>query len=400
MAKLTTVEIANKQRHVFLLGKVKQNKALSRAELSELKRYERQAAAKIIAKTKMPAMPRAKKKKPKGAPPAGAGKKKAKKKAKTKKKRKARPPVDVAEVLRLGLECETRADAAAAIRTCKSLTELFRKYPELKPAWDRGRFMRYLRSLAKTTMSISDAAKNLGFANSRALKAMFDDDEEIGELWKETRLGIKIEFDKAMFEEAKGGNPAAIKAVQQNFLLDEKEYSGADLTRLTINQLVEVTGRVRQTIHEWFTKNGLPRNADKTFDLSVFLAWFEDFLLGKSGKEKVLDPYRAMKIEKLKADMARHRNETLDRKAVIIQLVAWAQHIVSYCNRHNEELSRLCIGQPREKVLEIHKQFFRDFHASIARVPKELRLSDDKEKELDAFLLSLKPENGGPDHGT
>jgi hypothetical protein len=369
-----------------------------------LKRYERQAAAKIIAKAKMPAKPRAEKKKPKAAPPAGPGEKKAKKKAKTKKKRKARPPVDMAEVLRLGLECETRADAAAAIRTCISLSELFRKYPELKPAWDRGRFMRYLRSLAKTTMSISDAAKNLGFADSRALKAMFEDDEEIGELWNETRLGIKIEFDKAMFEEAKGGNPAAIKAVQQNFLLDEKEYSGVDLARITINQLVELMGRRRQTIHEWFTKCGMPRNADKTFNLRVFLAWFEDFLLSKSGKgevpEIVLGPYQAMKVEKLKMELARHRNETLDRKAVIIQLVAWAQHIVSYCNRHNEELSRLCIGQPRERVLEIHKQFFRDFHASIARVPKELRLSDDKEKELVAFLLSLKPENGGPDHGT
>jgi hypothetical protein len=382
-----------------LLGKVKENKPLTRPELIELKRYERQAAAKIIAKAKLPAKPRAEKKKPKGAPPAGHGKKKAKKKKKTKKK-KARSPIDKAEILRLGLECETRADATAAIRTCKSLTGLFRKYPELKPAWDRGRFMRFLRSLAKTTISISDAAKNLGFENGRALKAMFEDDEEIGELWNETRLKVKIDFDEAMFEEAKGGNAAAIKAVQQNFLLDEKEYSGADLTRLTINQLVEVTGRVRQTIHEWFTKYELPRNADKTFNLSVFLPWFEDFLLDKSGEEKVLDPYRAMKIEKLKAELARHRNETLDRKAVIIQLVAWAQHIVSYCNRHNEELSRLCIGQPREKVLEIHRQFFRDFHASIARVPKELHLSDDKEKELDAFLLSLKPENGGPDHGT
>jgi AraC-like DNA-binding protein len=379
---------------VLLLGKVKENKALTRAELVELKRYERKAAAGIIAKAKMPAKPRAEKKKPKGAPPPGPGRKKAKK---TKKKRKARPPVDVAEIRRLGIDCEKLADADAAITTRMSMVDLFKKYPELKDAWERGRFLRNLRILARTRATISEAAERLGFASGRALRAVLDEDMEVADLWKQTNLAVSLELRMAVMDAAREGKADAIRAVE-SMLPSEKEQAGADLTRITINQLVGITGRTRRTIHDWYSKLGMPRNVDKTFDLSIFFAWFEDFLRDKSGKEEIPDTYRAMKVEKLKAELARHRNETLDRKAVIIQLVAWAQHIVSYCNRHNEELSRLCIGQPREKVLEIHRHFFRELHAATARVPKEFHLSDDKGKELVAFLLSLKPENGGPGH--
>lgn len=397
MVKLSTIEIAAKQRHMLLLGKVKENKALTRAELVELKRYERQAAAKIIAKAKVPVKPRAKKKKPKGAPPAGPGKKK------TKKKRKARLPVEKVEVRRLGLESENLTAADAAITTRMSMADLFKKYPELKAAWDRGRFLRNLRDLARIRATIPEAAKRLGFESARGLQKLMDEDVEVADLWDQTQLAITLELKAAVMDAAREGKADAIRAVEA-MLKDEKETAGADLTRITILQLTELTGRTRQTIHNWYTKFGLPRNEDKTFDLSIFLAWFEEFLLKKAAVGKkpavILDPYRAMKVEKLKAELARHRNETLDRKAVIIQLVAWAQNLVSYCNRHNDELSRLCIGQPREKVLEIHRQFFRDLHASIARVPKELRLSEEKEKELVAFLLSLKPEKGGPGHDT
>ena len=148
----------------------------------------------------------------------------------------------------------------------------------------------------------------------------------------------------------------------------------------------------------------MPRNVDKTFDLSIFFAWFEEFLLRRSEKEEGseihLDPLKQMKAEKLKVELARHRNEILDRNEVMISLVAWAQHIVSFCDRGNVELSRLCVGQPREKIIEIHKRFFQDLHAETARVPKELHLPDDKEKELVTFLNSLKPKKGGPGHGT
>ena len=261
---------------MLLLGKVKGNKALTRAELVELKRYERQAAAKIIAKAKVPVAPRAKQKKPKGAPPAGPGKKKAKKKAKNKKKRKARPPVDVAEVRRLGLESENLTVADAAIKPRRSMSDLFKKYPELQDAWDRGRFLRNLRDLASTRATIPEAAERLGFETARDLRKLLDEDVEVADLWKQARLAVTLELKTAVMDAAREGKADAIRAVE-DMLQNEKEQIGADLARITILQLVKITGRNRRTIHNWFVKFGLPRNLDKTFDLSIFFVWFEDF---------------------------------------------------------------------------------------------------------------------------
>ncbi len=56
----------------------------------------------------------------------------------------------------------------------------------------------------------------------------------------------------------------------------------ADFRHLPIKLMVELTGKSRQTIYAWYSKHGLQRNADKTFDLTVFLNWFEKFTLKKA----------------------------------------------------------------------------------------------------------------------
>jgi len=325
----------------------------------------------------------------------------AKKKIKPgKKKRKARLPVNKVMVRRLGLECEnlTEADAAiradATIRTRKSLKEIFKNHPQLRQAWDRGRFLRNLRGLARTGASVSEAAKKLGFANGRVLRAMIDENEEIGDLWDQTQLEVYIEIKTAIVEAAKEGKADAVRMVE-SFLLDKKERPEFDPARITILQLTELTGKVRQTVHEWYTKFGLPRNVDKTFKLDIFMAWYEEFLLKKApvGKESavVLDPLKQMKAEKLKLELASHRHQLLDRSEVICGQVAWVQNIISFCERGIEELSRLCSSQPREKIAEIARGFFRDLHTESAKVPKELRLPAAKERELIEFLEDLKP---------
>lgn len=48
-SKLSPIEIAKTQRHVFLLQKIKENKTLSKVELDELKRYERKGKLTITA---------------------------------------------------------------------------------------------------------------------------------------------------------------------------------------------------------------------------------------------------------------------------------------------------------------------------------------------------------------
>lgn len=400
LTEVSAVEIAKKQRYLHLLQKVKENKTLSKVELDELSRYERKMTgtvilnSKIVTSTKRSMRPSIKRSMDTSTRRLTKQPKKSKKKALVTKR--VRLPVEEAEVRRLGLECDNLTEADAAIKKRKSLKEIFKKHPQLRQAWERGRFLRNLRGLARMGVSVSEAAKKLGFANGRILRAMIDEDVEVGDLWDQTQLEVYIEIKSALVEAAKEGKPAAVRAVE-NFLLEEKEHPGFDPSRITILQLTELTVKARQTIHEWYTKFGLPRNADKTFDLGIFLAWYEEFLLKKTsgGKESVavLDPLKTVKAEKLKVELASHRNELLDRSEVIIGQVAWVQNIVSFCKRGVEELSRLCSSQPREKIADIVRGFFRDLHTEAAKVPKELRLPAAMERELIEFLKRLKPHD-------
>lgn len=221
---------------------------------------------------------------------------------------------------------------------------------------------------------------------------------------KRLRLPVKEEeirrLGLAIVKAAKEGKADAVRMVE-SFQLDEKEHPGFDPSHITISQLTELTGKARQRIHEWHTKFGLPRNADKTFDMGIFLAWYEEFLLKKTsaGKKSVtiLDPLKAVKAEKLKMELAIHRNELLDRSEVIIGQITWVQNIKSFCERSVDELSKLCSNQPREKIAEIVRGFFRDMYIEAAKVPKELRLPTAKKRELIEFLQKLKPERNKND---
>ena len=51
-----------------------------------------------------------------------------------------------------------------------------------------------------------------------------------------------------------------------------------NLSNITVNQLVRLTGKSRQTIHDWHVKYGLPRNSDnKTHSLSAVMKWLPGF---------------------------------------------------------------------------------------------------------------------------
>ena len=55
----------------------------------------------------------------------------------------------------------------------------------------------------------------------------------------------------------------------------------SEFSHITVHQLAEITSKTIQTIYRWRVKCGLPRNADKTFDLRVFFLWYEEFILKK-----------------------------------------------------------------------------------------------------------------------
>lgn len=362
------IEVAWKQRYLLLLQKVKSNQTLSKSEISELQKYERQASRK--------------------SPPA--------KRASVKAPRKS--AISQAEIKQLAMESENMVQADSRkdhiTRDTKPLSEILDKHPKLKAAWDRGRFLRNLRDLARTGASVTQAAKKLRLANGRVLRAMIDEDIEVGDLWEQTQLEVYIEIKTAIIEAAKEGKADAVRAVE-NFLLEEKESPEFDVSHTTTLQLKELIGKTRQTIHEWHTKYGLPRNADKTFDLSIFFSWYEDFLLRKiSLGEKsgtIMDPLRAMRAEKLKVELASHKNQLVDRNEIVIQQVAWCHNLITICERNVEELARLCCNQPREKIMEIHRVFFRELHAAAVNIPRALHLPAAQEKKLKKILQELKP---------
>lgn len=385
--KLSSVEIAKRQRHLFLLRKVQENKTLSKVELDELRRYERGVKLTTTAGTRRQikqVVSRTMKK----------SLKKKKASGKAGKKRRSRLPMREAKVRWLALECENLTEANATIMTHKSLADILKKHPRLKEAWDRGRFLREVRDVASQSPSISQAAKQLGFTE-RAFQEMLGQDEEVKDIWHQQQQ-LYVTVKGRIFDLAEEGNPWAIK------ILDDFLQANAGLkanvleVSVTTNQLAELTGKSIRTIHNWRTKCGLPRNIDKTFDLRIFVLWYEGFLLKKASRENAsispLDPLRAAKAEMIKLELAKRRKQLLDRQEVVVGLVQRIQHLKNFCARGAEELSWRCQNQPRKKIKETFDVWFREMYLSFTKLPTCLELPPKMGEELVDFLKRLKPQ--------
>ena len=339
--ELSSVEIAAKQRHVFLLRKVQENKTLSKAELLELKRYERRTAGKGTAKARVTSKVQPKKKKTL----AKAG-------------RRGRPPLREAEVRKLALRCEDVADADSEIRTRSPLVLILKRYPRLKKAWDRGRFLRWLREVASQAPSIAQAASHLGFSEQK-FQELLDEDLEIADIWKKEQLKLYVETRRQVFELAADEVPWAKKCIYDLMTKHPEAGLKANILEIgvTTDQLSQLTKKSIQTIYNWIKKFNLPRNANKTFDLSIFIAWYEEFLLKKSsgGNAAVtpLDPLKQVKAERIRLELQKSRKELLNRDEVIAGQITWFHNILGCFERGVEELTRLCYGQDREKIAEI-----------------------------------------------
>jgi len=383
--KLSSVQIAKKQRHVFLLRKVQENKTLSKAELAELKRYERQAAGKKIAKVGVTSKVQPKKKKTL----AKAG-------------RRGRPPLREAEVRKLGLKCEDVADADSEIRTRSPLVLILKRYPLLKKAWNRGRLLRRLKAVASQAPSIAQAASHLGFSEQK-FQELLDEDLEVADIWEKEQLKLYVETRRQVFELAADDVSWAKKCIYDLMTKHPEAGLKANILEIgiTTDQLAQLTKKSIQTIYNWIKKFNLPRQANKTFDLGTFFSWYEEFLLkkasGENGAVIPLDPLKAVKAERIRLELQKSRKELLNRDEVIAGQIAWFHNILGCFERGVEELTRLCYGQDRDKIAEIFESFFLRLHVESCKVPKEFRLSMTQEQDLFEFLQSLKPHESTGD---
>ncbi|MBA7621569.1 hypothetical protein ES703_28933 [subsurface metagenome] len=381
---MKTVDIARKQRHMFLLRKVQENKALSKTELNELERFERQTAGRVIAGVTSV--------KPSTKPSTKRGKKKTAKR-KTKCKRKARPPISVTKVRRLGFEYESLVAADPAAGAKKLLSKILPKYPKLQAAWDRGQFLRNLQALAGVVATIEEASHKLNLPSAEALRDMIDTDAEVGSIWKQTRLNAIIEARRALLDSAREGNHVAIQAVE-NYLREEKRPIApggkADLARVRQVDLVGLLGVPKSTFQHWTNEQGMPRNRDGTYSLANVIQWHVRFIERKLKEGiKILpaDKLRDLRTEEKRLNLDERKHQLLDRGETIAGFVGRWKDIVYAFEYKKRELAGLVHGQTIDNIEDILGRFFDDVRRSwIGEKPEFLHLPEEAGKKLDECL--------------
>jgi len=331
---------------------------------------------------------------------------KSKPRSKAKRGRK-RLPLPEYSVRSLAFSCESLAEADVILhrerpRLRKTLAEYIRKFPPLADAWERGQLLRNLKGCAAAIMTVTQAAKLLGFERGRELRELLDTDSEVCDLWEQTRIEAVAAAKQALAEAAKGGNQQAIKAVE-SFLYDEGEGREANINyaALTINQMADLFDITRQTVYDWYTKHGLIRNAEGGINLKDAIAWYGDFTKRKSnGKLLPADKLRDLKAEEKIIDLAERRHELLPREEVIAGLLGRWGKIVGSFKYKGRELASMVHGQTVDGIEDILSRFFEDLQREWLTVPEYLYLPAGAEKKLEELLILLKnPADAAGDKG-
>ena len=286
----------------------------------------------------------------------------------------------------MGFGYENLVEADMAAGTKKLLSKILPKYPKLQAAWDRGQFLRDLQALAGVVATISEAAHKLDMPSSEALRDMIDSDNEVGNIWKKTRLNTIIEAREALLTAACEGNHVAIRAVE-NYLREEKRpialEGRADTARMRQVELVDLFGVTRITINDWINKQGMPRNNDKTYNLADVIRWYSGFIKRKEGG-KILpaDRLRDLKAEEKQLDLAARQHQLLEREEVIAGLVGRWQNIVGTFRYKQRELAGLVHGQTVDNIEDILGRFFEDIQREWLTMPEFLYLPEEAAKKL------------------
>lgn len=399
MAKSPT-DIATKQRHLALLGKVRSGSSLSASELKELNKYERLVDQQKAAPVIKPKAKASKAIKPKAKPAAGkkktakkpTSKKKAAKKKATKKIKRKRLPVSAVRIRAVAIEADSMAAAEVSLKTKRRLADIINEFPQLSAAWDRGRMLKNLGSLAATAATISEAGEAMALDPGQ-LDELLKTDPEVADIWNESRLTTIIKIKTAIVNRATDGNVTAAKQVE-TILRREVIHPTVDFTHLTTDQMIEITGKSRQTIHDWVAARGLGRNSDKTFNLRSFLGWYETFVLGKADTSKrpaeKVNLLQKAKAEELEMRLDKQRGNLLDRGLVIAGLVARHQLLVNFLERKPDDLAMACLDADQIRTAEILEESFSELRSQMCQVPASLRLPPEQAKKLSELIEELK----------
>jgi hypothetical protein len=177
---------------------------------------------------------------------------------------------------RVAYECETDSQAAESLGIeAVTLRAALEDDPALQAAWDRGRFLRRVKDVAGVTITVSQAGRELDM-DGPAFRRLLDADPEVAAIWDQERRRLRRTAAEAVIKNAANGSRSAARYVEA-FLRAEQTGPGAtfDYQRVPINVMVEITGKSRQTLHNWTRDTGLPRNPDCTYNLADFFHWIQ-----------------------------------------------------------------------------------------------------------------------------
>lgn len=299
-------------------------------------------------------------------------------------KRRRRRLISPLRLRRLAFACEDLAEADQALALRRPLVDVIAGDGELAAAWRRGQFLRKLETAASKVQSLSQAAKWLKVAGGgMALRKILDGDLEAKDVWDENWLRAEMEVKAATFANAKAGNGQAIKTVENWIRAADGEAGAtvrADYGRLSISQAAELFGVTRQAVHEWFTKQGLGRNPDGSFDLKTMIAWFEQFTVTKASRGKdilaEINPLQAIKARRLAVDLERARGNLLDREQVVAGQVARFGNLIDSLGKLAREVAPMLVNQTLDTIKEILAKYAAGVIVAQRQIPEELELPE------------------------
>jgi hypothetical protein len=388
--EVSAIEIARKQRHIYLLGKVRQNLALSRSEIEELKGYE----ASMPRKAESPA----------------AGSSGSVPLRRRLRRGKDGLPIRPADVQALAFHHEFLVDASQAAGIEPPLTDLLDRHPVLAQAWERGEFLRRLRDLTANGANVPEIAQKLKI-DPKALSNMISTDREVRQLWKQTHIQIAVDLKAALLEKIRSGDIptnkiTTIENILRSDIAQDSGPPGLDVEHVPIHLASQIVDVSRQALHAWHRDKGLPRNSDNTYDLRVLVPWVirweQSKALTARGCEVVPDLQRHQKGLKILDERMERKGFVIDTREVLKGILSRLQALLDSQRHHGEDLARKMEGLSHEQRVLLIREFFDAQRRQWLQLPGQLTLAPGGAELLEQLMTMLEPSEevaGGPPAG-
>jgi hypothetical protein len=369
--KESAVQIARKQRHLHLLQKVKDNKALTPREVQELDGYEQKHAAAQAA-----AHPQ------------------------------SEPTLKMTEatVRTAGFECNSLAAAGERLGVA-DLDDLLEKKPKLAAAFARGRWLRQVRIVASKGIVAEEADRFFEPALARGeLVERLKRDKALHEVWTSAALEAKLAVREGLIQRARRGE-ADVKVMElYERLLVEMPETGAgkvDWENLTPTQLDRATGINRTQWRRWERKNGCPRKANRRYSMPAVIEWLRQHEgTGGVKLERGLNPLQVEKRRREKLDNDEREGRLMETAQHEADILGRARHLAALLSPEQaREWARAFAGKTPSQLEEVILPAFDRIVAEYHQLPEQVILPPAaRAKFEEGFQLLQREKEGTDDH--